>query len=910
MSPPYRFEKATSLARSPFAHAATLTLLAGSAPLAAQKPVPPSPPVTTEQLAETEAGSEGDTIVVTGQRLRGEVDTDIPAETELTEADISSYGASSIADLLTALAPQTGSARGRGGGQPVVLINGQRVSGFRELRDLPPEAIERVQVFPEELALQYGYRPDQRVINFILKDDYRSLALEAGYGFATQGRYETNELEATLTRIGKSQRLNLNADFEPTSGLLQSDRGILQTRTDALGVDEGRYRTLLPATDPLQLNATLSRNLGTRTSLSLTAGYDLTNSRSLLGLPSAGLTVPGTSPFSRTGTDERITRLFAAGGGLRRESRAGALSLAANANGQLGEWRWTGTLTYDRGLTRDATERQPDAGDLIAGVASGVIDPFDPALTLPGARTTDTTRSLSGRTQATGVLTGSPFRLPAGDAQATLTAEGRNVTLDTRARGRVASDVGLTRRGALVRGNVVLPVTSRREGFGDALGTLSLNANGGVQELSDFGRLTEYGYGLTWEPIEKLSLIASVIGEQAAPTLTQLGAPFQLTPNALVFDGRTGGTVLADLVTGGNRDLRRESRRDTKYSLTWSPGERGEKSFVVEYLTNRSSNVTAGFPLLTPAIEAAFPDRVTRDATGRLVQLDSRPVTFDRLRSSRLRYGFSLSGSIGPEPERGGRFGGGRGGGAAGDGARSGGGAQGGGTRRGQRPTGEGAAPGRAATTTATPPAGAPGTGTTPATPESQATPPAAAPAKPAPAQAGVFFGGRRNQGRWNVSVYDVWQLRNRVLIRPGVAELDLLGGDVTDGSTPIARHQVQLEGGVFKGGIGVRLVGAYTSNAVLADSGTGLPAARSGNLAFGDLATLSTRVFVDFDQRDDVLKALPVLKNSRLVLRVDNLFGGVRRVVDGNGLTPISYQPGFLDPRGRFVEISLRKRF
>ncbi len=850
------------------------------------------PPPATDLPAEPEVVSEGAPIVVTGQRLRGEVETDVPAEVELSEADISSYGVSSIADLLTALGPQTGSARGRGGGRPVVLINGQRVSGFRELANLPPEAIKRVQIFPEELALQYGYRPDQRVINFILKDDFRSLALDAGYGFATRGRFESNELEGTLTRIGATQRLNLNAEFQPTSGLLQSDRGILQTRNDALGVDEGRFRTLLPAIDPLQLNATLSRNLGTRTNLSLTGGYDLTNSRSLLGLPSATFTVPGASPFSRTGADERVTRLFPAGGGLRRDSRSGALSLAANANGQLGEWRWTASAGYDRALTRIATERQPDAGGLVALAG---VNPFDPALTLDGPRTLDRTRGLLQDGTVTLTATGSPVTLPAGEAQVTLTAIGAAQGQDSRVTGRFAGATSLSRRSAIARANLVLPVTSVREGFGDAIGTLSVNGNYGRSTLSDFGSLREYGYGLTWEPIEDVSFIASVIGQQAAPGLNDLGAPFQLTPNALVFDGRAGDTVLADRITGGNPNLLRESRRDTKYSVTWSPGERGEKSFVVEYLTNRSSDVTAGFPLLTPAIEAAFPDRVTRDATGRLLQLDSRPVTFDRLRSSRLRYGFSLSGSIGPEPERGGgRFGGG---GAPAQGQRD--------PRPAEVPPPAGAAD-RPAAPPAARPAGAPGAA------PAAAQPPAAAAQRvsPAPSPAGVVFGGRRNQGRWNVSLYDVWQLQNRVLIRPGVAELNLLGGDVTDGSTPIARHQVQLEGGVFKSGIGVRLTGAYTSNAVLADGGTGLPAGRAGTLAFGELATLSARVFIDFDQRAGVLKALPVLKGSRLALRVDNLFGGVRRVVDGGGLTPISYQPGFLDPRGRFIGVNLRKRF
>jgi hypothetical protein len=117
-------------------------------------------------------------IIVTAERIRGSVDTDVPPVEQLNEADIASLGASSLTDVVAAVAPQANSGRGRGGGMPIILLNGQRVSGFRELRDLPPEAIRQVQIFPEEVALKYGFRPDQRVINFILKDNFASFASE------------------------------------------------------------------------------------------------------------------------------------------------------------------------------------------------------------------------------------------------------------------------------------------------------------------------------------------------------------------------------------------------------------------------------------------------------------------------------------------------------------------------------------------------------------------------------------------------------------------------------------------------------------------------------------------------------------------------------------------------------------
>jgi hypothetical protein len=38
---------------------------------------------------------------------------------------------------------------------------------FGGIRDLPTEAILRVDILPEEVSLKYGYRADQKVVNFV-----------------------------------------------------------------------------------------------------------------------------------------------------------------------------------------------------------------------------------------------------------------------------------------------------------------------------------------------------------------------------------------------------------------------------------------------------------------------------------------------------------------------------------------------------------------------------------------------------------------------------------------------------------------------------------------------------------------------------------------------------------------------
>ena len=107
---------------------------------------PRAPSTTTGAASAQPADEYGDEeeIVITGAKPRGSVVGDIPPENTLDARDVRATGASNINELLDTLAPQIGSSQGRGGERPVLLLNGQRIASFREMRDIPTEAIQRV----------------------------------------------------------------------------------------------------------------------------------------------------------------------------------------------------------------------------------------------------------------------------------------------------------------------------------------------------------------------------------------------------------------------------------------------------------------------------------------------------------------------------------------------------------------------------------------------------------------------------------------------------------------------------------------------------------------------------------------------------------------------------------------------
>ena len=171
----------------------------------------------------------------------------------------------------------------------------------------------------------------------------------------------------------------------------------------------------------------------------------------------------------------------------------------------------------------------------------------------------------------------------------------------------------------------------------------------------------------------------------------------------------------------------------------------------------------------------------------------------------------------------------------------------------------------------------------------------------------GRGFGPGGGMGsRWSLALYHTYRIQEDILIRPGVPILDLLDGSATSSNGGASRHELELSGGVLYKGLGLRLQGTYKSSTRV--DGSGLPG--SSDLQFSDLATLTTFAFIDLDQQKGVVKALPFLKRSRLTLRIDNLLNDIIDVRDQNGLVPLSYQPAYLDPRGRVFELSFRKRF
>ena len=765
---------------------------------------------------------ENNTIVVTGRRQPGAVIGDIAPELQLNGGDVRALGVSSVAELLQELAPQTRSDRGRGGEQPVTLLNGRRISGLAEIRDIPAEAIQRVDILPEEVALKYGYSADQRVVNIVLRRRFSAITSEVNGATTTQGGGSSGDAELNLLHIRRDQRLNLNVEYQASGAITEADRDLVPRPGG------GRFRTIRPETSTFSANSVYARNVLGTVAATINATLDITASDSLRGLF-------GTTPLSQN--IDGVT---------------GHLGFTLDKDAA--KWRMSLTGNYDHDETRTRTERGVDLSDIQGALV----------------RRVDRARARSDSGNIQFVASGPVATLPAGPINASFKAGTAALGFDAvSVRSGVPVSSDLSRTDLNGRISFDLPIASRRNDVFAAIGDLSVNVNAAVDRYSDFGTLESWGYGANWTPRTGVSLIFSMTEDRNPPTVQQLGNPVVLTPDVRTFDYVRGVTVDISQLGGGNPMLDADRRRVMKLGLKLKPFT-ADVTLTADYVNSRIRNAIASFPEPTAVIEAAFPDRFTRDPDGDLLRIDARPINFARQDRSELRWGLLFSqrlktserllDAIRNSPRR--KALAERRAAARGEAAPAGEGRRGDGPGDGQGWRGGGGA-------------------------------------------GGFGRGGSGQGGRVQVSVYHTWHFKDEVLIRRWLPVLDLLNGDTLGSDGGTSRHELEAQFTYSNNGLGARLTGNWQSGTTV----TGVPGLPQSSLRFSPRATVNARLFINLGQQIGLLEQ-GWAQGARISLRIDNLFNSHPRVRDATGATPLRYQPGYLDPTGRTIRLQFRKLF
>jgi hypothetical protein len=835
---------------------AALAFLAYASPGAAASGDPIGPLAEQSPPAE-KAESAGSEIVVVAERLRATIIGAIEAEQSLDASALSGMGASNLAEILSQLSAQTGGSQGRAGGGSIVLVNGKRIGSLDEVKTLPPEAIQRVDILPEEAALRLGYPANSKPVNVVLKPNYKAVSGELEDRVTTRGLRNDFNTEVNVVDIAGDNRITANLQYQIGDAITEAKRGVIRPVdanaasdgglvTNPLGgailpasplvlgvpaaisgsvtaflaapaIDTtGSFHTLIPSTRQFTADGTLARALGNGKALTVSGKFDNLIADDMLGPAIADLQIPVevSSPFA---VPLHLRRSLPDQPAVMRRTKTNTTHLGAMLAG-FGRWQWSASVNFDGVDQSRRRQGGVDALPFQAAInAGGLIDPFAapaPGLLQPCSESTSNShdRLYAADLFASGDLI--PFR--SGSINLSLRATAARESIDT---AQSAQSSALVRNHVGGQASLDVPLLSKSS----AVGALDAGLNAGGDSYSDAGSISSWGATLNWKPTRHLSLLLATSKDQMVPGLSQLGAPTEVTPDAAFYDYGTARSLLISRIDGGNLALAGDSRKIFKAELGWRPIS--GLNLTTTYTSLYDRNAQFAFPGITPEAEAALPLRFLRNATGALLSVDTRPFDAALERRQELKLGLTFNKNFKSGNERkipgGGAFGGGH------------------------------------------------------------------------------AFGA---QGKMiQFSLTDTVRLQDKVELVPGAATIDLISGNVLGDTLRVPRHRIEAQLSGAYHGFGLRSNIVWTSGGV---AGAG----HSGQLDFADRLAFNVRLFYFPASNPAVAAAAPWLNGVRFLFVVDNIFDSYQRVADRVGVTPLAYQRGLIDPIGRTFRFSIRK--
>lgn len=641
------------------------------------------------------AQSRGTEIVVTATREQQEALREIEPERSVNEEAVAGYGASTIGEVLDAITSEMGDTD-----EPVLFVNGIPITDPGDIVDYPAEAIERIDVLPRGAGARLGARTDKRAYNIVLKRVFASNIGAISDKFASEGGWNSVEGELFISRISGQKRMNITLSTRDESTLLESERGLLQpspafpfalegnlvpdprtgfteidlllsaaagrpvsaagippglfapsiidfsARSDSLNMtDLGRFRSLRPATRAYEGSINLNRPLATWLTASFTARISHDRFDSNQGLRAGLFILPEDGLFSPFSRPVALARYFAADP-LTSSTRFLRSNAGLALNATHGPWQMTLRGDYRYSRYRNGGRRQSGFGPVVLDES---VNPFSDDLGPLIASFTDRSSSLNEDTSLQVSATGPLFRLPAGPVRANLNAALRHVDQTSFSESPFfQSRRSLEREERTAQGSLEIPLTSREGEFLGWLGDFSLTMDYAVTDVEDLASVERRGIAANWRPLPKVSLQASYNKQELVPDAQQLADPIVSTAGVRYFDVVTSQTLDVVQITGGNPDLLSENVTTRRLSATASMPTEADLQLNAEYVAVRRNNPISLLPPTSAELFAAFPERFVRDADGRLVSVDVRPINFVRRANEQLRWGLILATPLSP----------------------------------------------------------------------------------------------------------------------------------------------------------------------------------------------------------------------------------------------------------------------
>ncbi len=620
--------------------------------------------------AERSAVLQLEEVVVTGTLIRGIEPTG--SQTIGIDADaIMESGASTATDILATLPQATNLFNGNTalnpeapsvititrpnlrnlpgfststGGATLILVDSHRVVGMGVQQsavdpDLIPSAvIERVEVITDGGSSLYGADAIGGVINFITKDEFEGVEVDAGYSFGdAYWSYDASVTAGTSWESGSGyialsysdRDAILGRDRDWSRGGQWTENGLQNSYTeciDPVGTTttyestdfggliapltvwssrdsqtvgepcwDGGPSSLVPEEDRTGVFASVSQQLADYASLDFKAYYSDRNTNWDY-YPTGSSTSFGPAQFEVT--DGLPPGEFTEGGSVgfsyapHSLYRQRAQTTEIDTFGMTpeltislgGDWQMRALVHYSRSES-SFVEPQSNQIALQEAIAAGLFDPLDVAAADDAAMAEILNWEYSGEAVqqlflARVIADGAIMELPAGPFSMAIGAEYQDQEARQRVDETVIGGLGaepypeVSRDVNALFAEVSIPIISGMTG----IESLTLSASARYDDYSDFGSTTNPHIGVTWEPVDWISIYGNWGESFNAPTLMDaLGANAILSYNTavvgLVQDAAAAvGVTIEDgredvvQITGADADL------EPQTADTWAAG--------------------------------------------------------------------------------------------------------------------------------------------------------------------------------------------------------------------------------------------------------------------------------------------------------------------------------------------------
>jgi len=611
--------------------------LSGTA-LAAAFLVTAGPALAQAPAPQDDGSTTLEELIVTGSSIRGVPPTGSNL-IAVTREDIEAIGAANTPDLIATIpqlnsfntAPQASlggfgsfapGMRGLPASATLPLMNGHRLvaAAANETNPdyplIPGLALQRIEVVADGASSIYGSDAVAGVVNFITRKDFSGFELNASY--ADADKYHSGYIGALYGVDWGSGSLLAAYQYTENDNLLGGDRdyrvqdfrpwGGIDTRatscpspnvlantsfwsamqgapgfTSANYCDNGAVADLLPSTRLHSLFVSGRQALGEHATLWAEVLYTDREDEIRVAPPAQTIFIFNTNPFFQgpAGASNEYV-LF------RPDNLIGSDHFTNTDERQVGNASFGIDYRLPRDLNlsvygsqgwadNDAFIPQINTAALAAAAAgtttATAVDPFG-AGTSPAVRAailnSSTDVAIEQRVSLGAVkLDGPLMDLPAGALRFAVGGEFRRETFEQRGFvGAAAVPENLERDITSVYGELFVPV----------LDTLSLSVSGRYDDYSDFGSTTNPKVGVTWAPVEGVSLRASYGTSFRAPGLRQVGATvgsyYLSAAQATTYANdptRGGAQVNTVYLLGGNKDLQPEEATTYSFGVDLNP---------------------------------------------------------------------------------------------------------------------------------------------------------------------------------------------------------------------------------------------------------------------------------------------------------------------------------------------------